>query len=82
MQIDISDKEQKTLWQLRNCLGNGVVPTDRLRSFLDGLEQKLSFGAAPPVPRTKKRAKKKMDRKEKYKMMRIENVHGNKRIAI
>jgi hypothetical protein len=71
--IELSDKEQKTLAHLRKCADNQTFNINEIKTFLDGLEQKIS---APPSGK-----KERKNRKRVY-LMKIQNhIHGNKKIV-
>lgn len=80
MNIELSDNEIKKIGQLRNCLTSGSININDIRIFLEGLEQKIDEQTAPPDPGLKTRVKKKQARKNKYRQMIAENIHGNKKL--
>jgi hypothetical protein len=82
MTIELNDKDHKDLEQLRNCLASGNINIEKIRSFLERLEQKVKTGPAPSASGKKTRIKKKEQRKAMYRKMIQENIHGNTKMVI
>lgn len=65
MTIEITHKEQQTLWRLGQCLDSGIVPVNDVRNFLVELRQKIKSSSAVASPQ-EKRTPKKTGRKQRH----------------
>lgn len=65
MEINLSDKEIKTLARLDIALQSNMVPVNDLRDFVTGLRQKVMTSAGGSG---KKRNPLKQDRKDHYRL--------------
>lgn len=65
MIIELSHKDQKTIWRLGKCLKAGMVPVDEVRTMIEGLQRKIEVSSAGQSPSV--RINRKDDRKSMYR---------------